>query len=150
MRPTFKTNYDTLTTRPERGPEFYLARHLRKKGLRGSKGDGRLARFREVSKYKRVSVADVIEGRLDQFFTCEFRFYQWNVMTFCAYCSARLTRRSVTRDHVVPQAKGGTSAPDNLVPCCAACNNLKADKPLWKFLLERGRGHARAVQPRAA
>lgn len=135
MHALLKTEYDTLTTRPERSPEYYLARHLRKKGLR--KGDGRLGRFREISKYVRASVADVIRGRLDPYFTREFRFYEWNIMTVCAYCNTRLTRRSVTRDHVVPRSKGGSNGPDNLVPCCQPCNLQKSNKPLWKFLLDQ-------------
>ena len=31
MYAKLKHQYDTLTSRPERGPEFYLARHLRKR-----------------------------------------------------------------------------------------------------------------------
>lgn len=136
MHALLKTNYDTLTSRPERGPEFYLARHLRKKGMR--KGDGRLGRFREISKHLRVSVTDVILGRLDPHVSHEFRFYEWNVLTVCAYCNTKLSKRSVTRDHVIPRSRGGTNAPDNLVPCCQDCNSRKSNKPLWKFLLERG------------
>jgi len=136
MHALLKNEYDTLTSRPERGPEYYLARHLRKKGAR--KGDGRLGRFRELSKYVRVSVADVIRGRPGPYASHEFRFYEWNVLTVCAYCNTRLSRRSVTRDHVIPRSRGGSNAPDNLVPCCQQCNLRKSNKPLWKFLLERG------------
>lgn len=136
---SFKTTYDTLTTNPERGPEFYLARHLRRKGLRQSTGEGRLGRLRETAKYKQASIADVISDRLDRCVTSEFRYYEWNVLTMCAYCHDRLSRRTLTRDHVVPQSKGGPTTPDNLVPCCSRCNRRKADKPLWKFLLERQR-----------
>src|SRR5262245_12965618 len=114
MLAALKTNYDTLTTNPVRGPEFYLARHLRRKGVAQKKGEGRLGRFRETSKYKQASVADVILDRLDRCVVSEFRFYQWNIAMLCAYCSAPLTRRSVTRDHVIPQSKGGLSTPDNL------------------------------------
>lgn len=135
MQALLKTNYDTLCTSPERGPEFYLARHRRRKALR--RGEGRLGRFRDISKYVRATIADVIRGRLDPCFTREFRFYEWNVLTFCAYCNARLSRRSVTRDHVIPRSRGGSNEPDNLVPCCRPCNARKSNKPLWQFLLER-------------
>lgn len=142
MLTPFKTNYDTLTTNPERGREFYLARHQRRKGLRQSSGEGRLGRLRDTAKYKQASIADVIMDRLDRCVTSEFHFYEWNVLTLCAYCHDRLSKRTVTRDHVIPQSKGGPTTPDNLVPCCSRCNNLKANKPLWKFLLERQRqGH---------
>lgn len=135
MHALLKTNYDTLTTNPERGPEYYLARRLRKKGL--GKGDGRLGRFREIGKYIRPSVADVIRGRMDPVFTREFRYYEWNVLTVCVYCNERLTKRSMTRDHVIPRSKGGSNTPDNLVPACQNCNMRKSNKPLWKFLFER-------------
>jgi 5-methylcytosine-specific restriction endonuclease McrA len=150
MTAALKNDYDTLTTSPERGPAFYLARHLRKRGLRQEKGDGRLGRFRETSRYKQTSVADVVRDRLDRCVTSEFRFYEWNVLTLCAYCSARLTKRSVTRDHVVPQSRGGPSTPDNLVPCCGPCNRQKSNKPLWKFLLERRHPAPRADRLAAA
>lgn len=150
MYATLKHDYDTLTTGPERGPEFFLARHLRRKGLRQGKGDGRLGRLRETAKYKKASVADTVQGRLDPCFTSEFRYYEWNVLMLCTYCSVRLTRRSLTRDHVIPRSRGGKSTPDNLVPCCSACNLQKSDRPLWRFMLERGRPELRVRRRQAA
>ena len=44
----------------------------------------------------------------------------------CQYCGH--TSRDLTIDHVVPRGKGGGATWDNLVACCAKCNNLKADK----------------------
>jgi len=44
----------------------------------------------------------------------------------CQYCGH--ASRDLTIDHVVPRRKGGGSTWDNLVACCAKCNNLKADK----------------------
>lgn len=143
LTPTFKSHYDTLTTSPERGPAFYLARHLRRKGLRQSTGEGRLGRLRETAKHKQSTVADIVSGRLDRCITNEFHFYTWNVLTLCVYCHTRLSKRTVTRDHVIPQSQGGPTSPDNLVPCCSRCNNTKANKPLWKFLLERQRPEVR-------
>ena len=150
MHAKLKHDYDTLTTRPERGPEFYLARHLRRRGLRQGKGDGRLGRLRETARHNPASVADVIFDRLHPCFTSEFRYTEWNVLTLCTYCSARLSRRSVTRDHVIPRSRGGASSPDNLVPCCAPCNRQKSDKPLWRFMLERGRPDLRVDRQRRA
>jgi hypothetical protein len=148
MHAKLKHDYDTLTSRPERGPEFYLARHMRRMGLRQGKGDGRLGRLRETARYKKTSVADVIHDRLDPCFTSEFRYYQWNVLTLCTYCSTRLCRRTITRDHVLPQSRGGKSTHDNLVPCCGPCNRQKSDKPLWRFMLERSRPELRVRRPR--
>ncbi|MEI6500356.1 MAG: HNH endonuclease [Armatimonadota bacterium] len=36
--------------------------------------------------------------------------------------------RDLTLDHVVPRRRGGGATWDNLVACCAQCNNKKADK----------------------
>jgi len=150
MHARLKHDYDTLTSRPERGPEFYLARHLRRKGRIQGKGDGRLGRLRETARHKKTSVADVIHDRLDRCYTSEFHYYRWNVSPLCTYCSARLCRRSLTRDHVIPRSRGGPSNHDNLVPCCGPCNHAKGDRPLWRFMLERGRPDLRVSQPRRA
>ncbi len=145
-----KHDYDTLTSRPERGPEFYLARHLRRCGVRQGQGDGRLGRLRETTKYKQASVADVIHDRLHPCHASEFRYQQWHTSPLCTYCGAPLSRRSLTRDHVIPQSRGGGNTPDNLVPCCGPCNRQKAAMPLWRFLLERERPELRTHRPRRA
>jgi 5-methylcytosine-specific restriction endonuclease McrA len=46
----------------------------------------------------------------------------------CAYCSARLDRKSATIDHVKPLSRGGTHSWDNVVTACRPCNHKKADK----------------------
>ena len=48
----------------------------------------------------------------------------------CAYCGARLTLRSCTKDHVVPRSKGGLDILTNVVACCNACNARKADRTI--------------------
>lgn len=45
----------------------------------------------------------------------------------CVYCAALLAIDVATLDHVFPTARGGTSAPGNLVTACARCNRLKGD-----------------------
>ena len=45
----------------------------------------------------------------------------------CAYCGTR-GDRAMTVDHVVPRARGGRSAWDNLVACCSTCNARKRDR----------------------
>jgi len=137
MQTAIKTTYDTRTTRPERDRAYYLRRHLRRKGLlRGTPG-GRLARFREISKHKKISIDAVLRGELDRVFESEYLFYQWNVHLLCAYCGLTLTRRTMTRDHVIPASRGGTSEPCNLVPCCEPCNRAKANRSLLRFLVRR-------------
>ena len=44
----------------------------------------------------------------------------------CQYCGRR--GKLMTVDHVIPRDRGGTSSWDNLVICCAACNNRKANR----------------------
>lgn len=43
----------------------------------------------------------------------------------CVYCG---DTKHLTIDHVVPKAKGGKTAFDNVVACCFDCNNIKGDK----------------------
>ena len=44
----------------------------------------------------------------------------------CQYCGSG--RGNLTVDHVIPRSKGGTSAWDNIVTCCAPCNRRKGDR----------------------
>lgn len=48
----------------------------------------------------------------------------------CQYCGGVATGY----DHILAQARGGTDDPENLVPCCKACNQIKNDKPVVDFL----------------
>jgi 5-methylcytosine-specific restriction endonuclease McrA len=43
----------------------------------------------------------------------------------CHYCGKAVGARALTLDHVVPVARGGTSAKGNVVPACEACNKTK-------------------------
>jgi len=43
----------------------------------------------------------------------------------CHYCGNRVGAAALTMDHVVPVARGGSSAKGNVVPACAACNKSK-------------------------
>lgn len=120
---------------PPRGTrEWYLyKRNLRLQGRRG----GRLARFREIAKRKQLSIEDTVSGGLEPVFVSEFRYYQWNVEpVLCAYCNARLSKQTRTRDHVVPRSRGGGNK-DNLVPACAPCNRAKSDDLLIMYMLRR-------------
>jgi 5-methylcytosine-specific restriction endonuclease McrA len=61
----------------------------------------------------------------------------------CAYCQTNLATEI---DHVVPIARGGRDAPDNVLPACRGCNASKGAKLLseWMKLLERRRA---AISP---
>lgn len=63
----------------------------------------------------------------------------------CAYCGAdgsfywprRIDGKpggwvhfSLELDHVYPEALGGTTDPENMVPACRSCNRRKGSKPL--------------------
>ncbi|MHB8272701.1 HNH endonuclease [Bradyrhizobium sp.] len=79
----------------------------------------------------------------------------------CPYCQRQMDLRSFhlepTRDHVIPQSKGGRKT----IICCRLCNSIKADmlpsqweaymaaNPGW-WLLTRAERRARARAPREA
>jgi 5-methylcytosine-specific restriction endonuclease McrA len=43
----------------------------------------------------------------------------------CHYCGRKLQANQLTMDHIVPLARGGTSAPGNIVAACRDCNRDK-------------------------
>ena len=45
----------------------------------------------------------------------------------CYYCKKPLLDSEVTVDHLFPEAYGGISVTNNLVPACKVCNNMKTD-----------------------
>jgi hypothetical protein len=45
----------------------------------------------------------------------------------CVYCGDALTLAAFCIDHVVPLARGGTSAAENLAAACSSCNASKRD-----------------------
>lgn len=51
----------------------------------------------------------------------------------CAYCGK--SNEPLTADHLVPQSAGGTDTPDNIVPACRHCNEVKADQEWRDFLM---------------
>lgn len=51
-------------------------------------------------------------------------FYGWK----CFYCKKPLSNKTLTIDHRIPLARGGSHWPANLVPCCKPCNSRKGDK----------------------
>jgi hypothetical protein len=47
----------------------------------------------------------------------------------CRYCGASAPTATLTVDHVMPQALGGTTVPENLVTACEPCNSGKSATP---------------------
>lgn len=45
----------------------------------------------------------------------------------CYYCGEKVNPSKITLDHVYPQALGGPSIPQNMVPACRNCNGKKED-----------------------
>ena len=46
----------------------------------------------------------------------------------CEYCSATLTVRTATLDHVVPLSRGGRTTWQNVITACAHCNLAKGNR----------------------
>lgn len=46
----------------------------------------------------------------------------------CQYCGKKLSFSTITIDHVLPKAQGGTTIFANCVVACQLCNNKKADR----------------------
>lgn len=49
----------------------------------------------------------------------------------CAYCG---TQAWLTKDHIVPKSRGGSSSPDNIVLVCQWCNEDKGALLLHEWL----------------
>lgn len=66
---------------------------------------------------------------------------KWQVLTDydskCVYCDKLLDLKTLTLDHFVPLAKSGINHISNLVPACALCNFIKADKLFDSISLAR-------------
>jgi 5-methylcytosine-specific restriction endonuclease McrA len=54
----------------------------------------------------------------------------------CAYCGHNYNKGQLTRDHIIPSAKGGPNKWENVVTACKSCNQWKADKTLKEAGLE--------------
>jgi len=52
----------------------------------------------------------------------------------CYYCGTDVDDFSRTKDHLIPESRGGIRANKNSVPSCGDCNRLKADMDPDEFL----------------
>jgi len=68
----------------------------------------------------------------------------------CCYCGRRLAVKDVTLDHVVPQVRGGSNEPSNVVVCCGTCNRAKSDTLVTTFVRELAAVQAAAVAAHVA
>jgi len=134
-----KTNYDTLSTQGllKGTRDWFLAKRARKLGH--AEGGGRLAKFREISRFMPVTVDQVVNDDMPKVAESEYWFYLWNVgPVLCVYCNRKLTRSTKTKDHVIPRARGGSHlGRENLMPCCRDCNGDKGCLSLLEYLLTR-------------
>lgn len=46
----------------------------------------------------------------------------------CLYCGKRFLRNQLSRDHVIPQSRGGPDTWENCVTACKRCNHYKSDR----------------------
>ena len=66
----------------------------------------------------------------DLMYTLTYTIYGYDK---CRYCGKKLTMNERTMDHIYPRSWGGVSIPDNLLPCCKACNQSKADMAPFQY-----------------
>jgi 5-methylcytosine-specific restriction endonuclease McrA len=65
------------------------------------------------------------------------RIYGANVnidLQHCFYCGTDVDEFSRTKDHIIPESRGGIRANKNSLPSCGDCNRLKADMTPEEFL----------------
>jgi len=60
-------------------------------------------------------------------------FYGWR----CRYCDNPLDSETLTKDHAIPIARGGTNWPSNLVPSCQRCNCQKKSLTIREYMAWR-------------
>lgn len=80
-----------------------------------------------------IALKHYIKGR--RVFTTKALLTQKNLFTrdgyTCQYCGRKKSQLKLseflTRDHVIPTAKGGRDIWTNVVTCCNECNNKKSD-----------------------
>lgn len=134
-----------ITRARVRDREFWLEKRAAKVGRKS------VAWFRRIHRFKRPTVEDVIADRMESVFESEYAYYKWNVgALLCYLCNRRLSKKTITRDHVVPQSlfrrhdtdsnmlpDHSVNSQDNVMPCCVDCNHEKADMSLLEYLLYR-------------
>ena len=93
--------------------------------------------FRIPSVIARISMAGYNGGGGLVGMKDEFLYYRDHAK--CFYCEKPMMLSEMTKDHVVPESKGGKKTWDNIVSSCQSCNHAKADSPAvgrWKLRYE--------------
>lgn len=79
-----------------------------------------------------IKLAPVIatEGQVNQFDQripklCNSALFRRD-QNLCLYCGQKFSSAELTRDHVMPQARGGPDTWTNCVAACKSCNHFKA------------------------
>jgi HNH endonuclease len=83
----------------------------------------RLKQRHKVARYRARKIGARGSHTLDQWMSV-VRLYAWK----CFYCSKKLNRKTLTKDHRNPLSKGGSDFARNLLPACKACNSGKAGR----------------------
>jgi 5-methylcytosine-specific restriction endonuclease McrA len=53
----------------------------------------------------------------------------------CFYCDTHLMPTRATLDHIIPRSQGGKNVAENCVIACRSCNNKRADRDAFAFLM---------------
>ena len=51
----------------------------------------------------------------------------------CVWCQSRLSRSTVTAEHMQPKIKGGSNEQTNITAACRQCNQVRGTLPVAKF-----------------
>jgi len=52
----------------------------------------------------------------------------------CAYCGSSIEDGvTLSLDHIIPHANGGSTQSDNLITSCRKCNSARGDRPISDF-----------------
>jgi 5-methylcytosine-specific restriction endonuclease McrA len=65
---------------------------------------------------------------------CSLKIKLLSVERFCRWCCGKLTDSNRTIGHIIPLARGGPHAPDNLCASCLKCNCSKGQKLVSEWL----------------
>ncbi len=121
-----------ITKASARDREYWLEKRAAKVSRKS------VAWFRRIHRHKNPSIKDVVNDNLEPVFESEFSYYKWNVgIILCYLCNQRLTKKTITRDHVIPKTRDGSNRQDNVMPCCETCNHSKSDLSLLEYLARR-------------
>lgn len=104
-----------------------------------NKASKKLKDYKIVDLETMVVIGDVHKTKRKQFTQTERTKIYNKSKGRCAICGKFIPCDSFTIDHIIPLARGGTNAMDNLQAACGVCNLIKQDilpEDLFKKLTE--------------